>query len=58
MRFKKINSTVVTLIWRAPLVRELGGVELTFDASNDFVERAWAPGLSEGNVYSHAWQPV
>lgn len=38
-------------------VRELGGGELPFDASNDFMERAWAPGLSEENVYSHAWRP-
>ena len=38
-------------------VREPGGAELPFDASNDFVERAWAPGLAEGNVYAHAWRP-
>lgn len=38
-------------------VRDPGGTELPFDASNDFVERAWAPGLAEGNVYAHAWRP-
>ena len=31
--------------------------ELSCDASNDYVEKAWTPGLQEELIYTHIWEP-